>query len=306
VTEARAALRSALPPVAAATAAGWLVAGLTAASADGYDQAPALLLALDLLVLLPAAVAAAWWIGSALNGPVLGAVFAGALVLVPPAGVVYSLSGFRDTYVEIVLPEAVGIADSGAFAAGALLVVSGALLLHALASGAPLPAGLAGLVAGAAALAEPSAVLFLVGAALACALALRASTTAVFAAGVAAPLLALVLWRGGGWVDVSWSAFEANMAGLREYLWSNRLLQWLPVAGVIGVLRRSLPAAGLLGGWFGAFALSEGASPDLAVGDGSFLVAFVPALPAFALLLASVPLLVPTLSARLERRAAGA
>lgn len=299
-------MRSGLLPVAAATTIGWLVAGLTAARADGYDEAPALLLALDLVVLLPAAVAAAWWIGSALNGPVLGAVFAGALVVVPPFGVAYALSAFRDTYVDRVLPEAVGIADSGAFAAGALLVVSAALLLHALSSRRPLPAALAGLVAGAAALAEPSAVLFLAGPALACALALRLSAAAAFAAGAAGPVAAVALWRGGGWIDVSWGAFDANMAGLREYLWSNRLLQWLPVAGAIGLLRRSLPAAGLLAGWFGAFALSEGASPDLAVRDGSFLVAFVPALPAFSLLLASVPLLVPTLSARLERRTAGA
>ena len=106
--------------------------------------------------------------------------------------------------------------------------------------------------------------------------------------------------RGSG-LDVSWSAFDANMGGLREFTWSNRLLQWLPLAGAIGVARCSVPAAVLLGGWFGAFALAWGASPNVDVGDGSFAVAFVPALPAFSLLVASVPLLVPTLPARLRR-----
>lgn len=291
-------------PVALATGAGWIVAGVAAAQADGYEQAPWWLLLLNLVVLLPAAVAAAWWLGSSLNGPWLGAWFALAVVLVPPLGVLYALSAYRDTYVDRVLPEAVGIADSGAFAAGALLVVSAALLLHGLARRAAVPAAAAGLVAGIAALAEPSAVLFLLGPALACALALALREAAAFAAAAAAPLLALAMWRGTGWIDVSWTAFDANMAGLREYLWSNRLLQWLPVAGTIGVARRSLPAAGLLGGWFGAFAFSEGASADLAVANGSFLVAFVPALPAFALLVAAVPLLVPTLPARLDRREA--
>ena len=68
------------------------------------------------------------------------------------------------------------------------------------------------------------------------------------------------------------------------------------------------PAAALLvGGWFGAFALAWGASPNVDVGDGTFAVAFVPALPAFSLLVVSVPLLVPTLpsapgTARARRR----
>jgi hypothetical protein len=105
-------------------------------------------------------------------------------------------------------------------------------------------------------------------------------------------------------VDVSWDAFSANMAGLREYLWSNRVLQWLPIAGAVGLGRRSIPVAALVGGWFGAFALAEGASPNLPVGDGSFLAAFVPALPAYALLAAAIPLLVPGVPARLGARVA--
>ncbi len=74
-------------------------------------------------------------------------------------------------------------------------------------------------------------------------------------------------------LDVSWDAFDGNMTGLREYTWSNRLLQWLPLAGAIGAARGSLPSRCLLGGWFGAFAFAWGASPQLGVGDGSFFVA---------------------------------
>ena len=120
--------------------------------------------------------------------------------------------------------------------------------------------------------------------------------TRFVAAGAAlggAVLVVAALSQGAG-LEISWDAFEANMAGLREFTWSNRLLQWLPLAGAIGVARRSPLAALLLGTWFGAFALAWGASPNVGVGDGSMLAALVPALPAFSLLVASVPLLVPT------------
>jgi hypothetical protein len=102
-------------------------------------------------------------------------------------------------------------------------------------------------------------------------------------------------------LDVSKDAFDLNIAGLREFTWSNRTLQWLPLAGAIGVARLSPLTALLLAIWFGTFTLAYGASPNVTVGDGSFFAAFVPAIPAFSLLVAAVPLLVPTLPARLER-----
>jgi hypothetical protein len=112
-------------------------------------------------------------------------------------------------------------------------------------------------------------------------------------------VLAVAAARRGVGLDVSRDAFDANMAGLREFTWSNRILQWLPLAGAIGLARRSPLAALLLAVWFGAFAFAYGASPRLDVEDGSFLGAFVPAFPAFSLLVVSVPLLVPTVPRRL-------
>ena len=85
------------------------------------------------------------------------------------------------------------------------------------------------------------------------------------------------------------------MAGLREYTWSNRVLQWLPLAGTIGLgpplagRRRARRPAGSA-----AFVLAEGASPNRPVRRRqASSLAFVPALPAFALLVAAIPLLVP-------------
>ena len=216
-------------------------------------------------MLVPALVGAAWWLGRVVAGAVGAVAFPLAVALVPVVGVLYANERFRETYTDRVLTEAVGIAAGGQFAAGALLLGSVSLLVAALSGD------------------RVDAVLAAAGAALALA------------------VIAAAALRGGIGLDVSWGAFDANMGGLREFTWSNRLLQWLPLAGAIGMARCSVPAAVLVGGWFGAFALAWGASPNVDVGDGSFAVALVPALPAFSLLVVCVPLLVPTLPARLER-----
>lgn len=294
-------LRAAAIAAAPFVAIFWVVAAGVAMAADGYDQAPWWLLPLNQIVLGPAAVCAALWLGTAVGGRVLGLLSALLLALLPALGVLYALSRYRDTYVDRVLPSAVGLADGGRFPAAALSVVAAALALRSLEGHRIRTAAmLGGLAAGAAALVHPSGALVLVGAALAYAVAWRPVEAGLFAA-AAVPAVALATASYGLGFDVSWDAFTSNMAGLREYLWSNRLLQWLPLAGAIGAARGSLPAAFLLAGWFGAFAVVYGASPQVGVEDGSFLVAFVPALPAFCLLIACLPLLVPTLPGRLAR-----
>jgi hypothetical protein len=99
--------------------------------------------------------------------------------------------------------------------------------------------------------------------------------------------------------DLSVDAFKANMAGLREYFWSHRVLQWIPVAGAIGVARRSPPASLALACWLGGYVVFRAAQPGIGLEDGELFRALLPAFPAFVLLAASLPLLVPTLAARL-------
>ena len=59
--------------------------------------------------------------------------------------------------------------------------------------------------------------------------------------------------------DLSLDTFKANMAGLREYFWSHRVLQWIPIAGVVAVARRSPPAALALGCWLGGYVIFRAA-----------------------------------------------
>jgi hypothetical protein len=291
----------------AAVALGWLLAAWVSAAAGTYDHASTPLLVLNLVVLLPAAVAAVYVIGLQLGGTVLGIWFMAALLLVPMLGWWYAVPTYRDIYVDRVLVRALGLADDGRFAAGALALVAAALVLRSLTRGAAgwLEAALAGVAAGAALVIVPPAAPFLVGPVLAYVVALRFRLLGILAVTLVPFVLLVLLVRDAGiGLDIGWHAFRATMDAFREYFWSNRLLQWMAIAGVIGLARRSIPAAALFGGWFGAFVVADVASTHLSVADGSLPVALVPALPAYAVLVAGIPLLVPGLPRRLDARTA--
>ena len=88
--------------------------------------------------------------------------------------------------------------------------------------------------------------------------------------------------------------------GLREWFYSARLLQWPPFAGPPAVARRSLPVTALLTGWFGALLLVKG-STSLHRRERQLLPLHDARLPAYFLLAASIPLLIPTLATRRDR-----
>ena len=142
---------------------------------------------------------------------------------------------------------------------------------------------------------------YLEGVALLAALALLLERRRVALAAAAGLLAALaVVWLSRLPVpDLSLDTFKANMAGLREYFWSHRVLQWIPIAGVIAVARRSPPQRSRSARWLGGYVVFRAAQVGIGVEDGELFRALLPALPAYGLLFASLPLLVPTLAARL-------
>ena len=93
--------------------------------------------------------------------------------------------------------------------------------------------------------------------------------------------------------------WKQNMSNLREFTWSGRVIQWLPLAGALAVARRSVPAAGLLLGWLLGYVVLKGSASVATIESGSFWRLVMPGLPAFALLAAAIPLLVPTFVGRL-------
>jgi hypothetical protein len=91
------------------------------------------------------------------------------------------------------------------------------------------------------------------------------------------------------------------MAGLREFSWSNRVLQWLPVAGAIGMFRLLRPAAAMMAGWV-AIATVVWVATNPPFAGGRIFIGLIPTWPAYALLVAAIPALVPTLLTRLGPR----
>ena len=83
-----------------------------------------------------------------------------------------------------------------------------------------------------------------------------------------------------------------------------RVVQWLPIAGAIAVARRSPPLALMLSLWFWPFVILKGSILASTVDSGSFFRFVLPAIPAFVLLAASVPLLIPKYGIAFARRTA--
>ena len=124
------------------------------------------------------------------------------------------------------------------------------------------------------------------------------------AAGLGDPVLASATSWFDRTVRLDPDTWRENMSNIREFTWSARVIQFLPLAGAVAVARRSVPAAGLLLTWLLGYVVIKGAADVATVESGSFWRLVMPALPAFVLLTAAVPLLVPTFVDRMGPRLA--
>ena len=244
------------------------------------------------LVGLPVALWCVWRLASELGGWMLGAFAAAVWVLHPFLAIPAFDSRYRHRYTQEIVPRALGIVESGEFPAMVLLLVAAVLCVRSYRRGGRVAALLAGLAAGAAAMVDAAALLFVPAALVGLAVSRRPPRLLAFALGLA-PALVVVLARGTGKsIEAgNWDDLEHNFTFIREYFYSLRVLEWLPVAGVVAIARRSFPTAILVGGWLFAFLAVQGSSSDVL--DGSFYRVMLPALPAYVLLAASIPLLIP-------------
>jgi hypothetical protein len=210
------------------------------------------------------------------------------------------------------------------------------LCMRVLDEGAWVDAALAGLAAGYAVATKPANALFLGGPLLAFLAARRFRPGLVFGAAMAPALAALALWKlkglghlpfltpapkalvlgagsfGAGdlplglvvsrYLHFDWYRMHQNYLELREFFWSTRLLQWLPIAGFLAAARRSWPKALLLAGWMGGFVLVKGSSDQASIESGILLRLFLPGFPPVLIFTALIPLLVPTVGPRLWER----
>ena len=320
----------------ALTGYGWpmLLAPLTWITGSSSVQLLPLTTILQVGILAPIATLAVYDIGARLAGRLAGIWCAAAFALAPFAAIPYFIQRYHDTWVDQFLPQALGLTQQADFPSVVAVLVSVAFTMRALEAAAYREAVLAGTFAGVALALKPSNTLFLGGPALAFLIARRWRQAGLFAVALAPALIALTVWKWRGlgevplfadgevrlaaglgdpavasvttWFDrtvhLDFDTWKQNMSNLREFTWSARVLQFLPLAGAIAVARRSFAASGLLIGWLLGYVVIKGAASVATVESGSYWRLIMPALPAFVLLAAAVPLLVPTFLDRMGPR----
>lgn len=318
--------RLTLPP--ADVGFGWPLLLVPAGWALGQtfvEQLP-FVIALDVLVLAPLALVCVHTLGTRIGGRLLGLWASVLWIAAPFAAIPLFVDRYHERWVDQFLPQALGLTALADYASMVAALVVAVLVVRALERRAWEDAALAGLVLGFAGLMKPPNYLLVGGVALAFLVAGRWRELVVAGAAVVPSLVALAVFKERGlgfvpafsldetrlaagaligeldadrYISFDLDHWRTQMAQLREYFWSARLAQWAPLAGVIAVARVRLPVAALLAGWLGAFVLVKGTSVQASIEANTFWRLLMPAWPAYLLLLASIPLLVPTLARRL-------
>jgi hypothetical protein len=297
------------------------------------DGLPAILV-FQVGVLLPLGLLSVYVVAAKLGGRLLGYLAAGAWIAAPFLAIPLFVDRYHERWTELTLPQALGLTGLGDFPSMVLLTVAAVFVLRTLERGDRSDAVAAGLVVGLAVGLKPANGLFVFAPVVALALARRPRAIAEFGLALLPALVTLTLWkyRGSGisvlaleqavlaaeapphpselsWLErarqyVPLDAHQLNQQflGFREYFWSARLLEWVPVAGAIAVARRSVPAAAFFSVWLAAFFVVKGSSPAVNVETASIWRLLMPAWPAYFFLAISIPLLLPVLGPRLAQR----
>lgn len=321
-----------LPPTELGYIWSYVLAPIMWATGPTYVQALPPLVLLNVFVLGPVALLCVYGIAARVGGRLLGYWASFLWVIAPFAAIPLFVDRYQERFGEHFLPQALGLTAMSDYPSMVLVLASTLFLVRSLDAGRAADAAMAGLLLGAAGGMKPPNLLLGVGAALAYLAARRWREGIVFAAAVAPSLLVLALWKerglgripafsleevrlaaGSGLVALDLSLdryleldvdhWRKQMDYLREFFWSARLAQWAPFAGLLAVLRvRRGAIAALLAGWLGAFILVKGFSTRADIQANTFWRLLMPAWPAYLLLFASIPLLVPTLARRLGDR----
>jgi hypothetical protein len=270
-------------------------------------------------------------IASQIGGRLLGYWASFLWVIAPFAAIPLFVDRYQERWTEHFVPQAIGLTAMSDFPSTVLVLASALFLVRSLDAARLADAAMAGLLLGAAGGVKPPNFLMGAGAVLAYLVARRFREGFVFGAAVVPSLLVLLLWKERGlgqlpvlsldevqlaagaagvvavdidrYIELDLDHWRQQMNYLREFFWSARLAQWAPFAGLLAVLRMRRGAIGaLLAGWLAAFIVVKGFSPRADIQANTFWRLLMPAWPAYLLLFASIPLLVPTLARRLGDR----
>lgn len=320
-----------LPPTEVGYLWSLLVAPIMWITGPTYVQALPPLVVLQVLVLGPIAILCVYGIASHIGGRLLGYWAAFLWVIAPFTAIPLFVDRYHERWTEQFVPQALGLTAMSDFPSTVLVLASALFLVRSLDADRLTDALLAGLLLGAAGGTKPPNLLMGFGAVLAYLVARRWREGIAFCAAVFPSLLVILLWKERGlgslpvlsfqevrvaagatgvlaldvdrYIELDLDHWRQQMNYLREFFWSARLAQWAPFAGLLAVLRMRRGAiAALLGGWLAAFLLVKGFSVRADIQANTFWRLLMPAWPAYLILFASIPLLVPTLARRLGGR----
>jgi hypothetical protein len=297
------------------------------ARVTGPNLVPALpaIVLIQVLVLAPVALLCIYGIAERMAGRVFAYWATLCWIVVPLIGIKYTDQLYHQIYTEATLPQSYGLTAMADFPSMVAVLVS-VYFTFRICDRTDLVDGLAaGLAAGVAVAIKPSNSVFLLGPVLALAYRKRGRGAAYMAIGLAPAVLELALWKARGlgtlplfqsqgavrlalgtagaglvafnplhkYVQFDWHQLHENLLGIKEHFWSMRVVEWLVIAGLIGVARRSMTAFLLIGGWFAAFVVTKATFAQAGIDGGSVFRIMMPSFPAFVLMLASLVYLVP-------------
>ena len=293
---------------------------------------PAIVL-VQVVLLLPLAIVALYGATKRLLGAGVARLAVTAWILVPFSVIPLFVQRYHGRWVDQTLPQVLGLTGMGDFASMVLLLCAAYLLFRHLDEGGWETAALAGLVVGFVLGLKPSNALFLGAPAVGLLVGRRFRGALAFGLALVPTIVTLILWKQRGlghlplfssatpvtlaagaqvaadhvaalnlhkYVKFNWTHLQNNLDGIREYFWSNRLVEWIPLAGALGALRVSRAKGALLAVWLGLFFLVKGSSALASVDTASFWRLLAPAWPAYFLLAVSVLAIVPTFGGRLR------
>jgi hypothetical protein len=305
---------------------GWsvLLAPLALVAGPNIVSALPAIVLVNTLVLLPIALVCVYGIAARIAGRLFGYWAALVWIVLPYLGIVFVEQGYHQKYTELTLPQLLGLSTVPDFPATVALLIGAYFCLRAVDSRAWHAAAAGGLAVGYSIAIKPSNAIFLFAPPVLFAVRARRALLP-FALGLAPALLTLALWKyrglgqlaaapaepmplAGGVGDLgrriynpdlnTWEHLHQVLLGLREHFWAARVIEWLPLAGMVALAIRSIRGFLLLAPWFTAYVLLKGTYVPASIDDASIFRILMPAFPAFVLLAASVVLLVPGVRAR--------
>jgi Dolichyl-phosphate-mannose-protein mannosyltransferase len=298
----------------------YLLSPLALIVGPNYLTALPVLIVFQTVLLLPLALYCVYAIAARIGGRRLGYAAAALWVAGPFVVIPLFVDRYHGRYVGNFLPQALGLTGLGDFPSLVCLLVAALFCLRALDRRDPVDGIVAGLAVGFAIGMKPANALFLAGPLLAFLVARRLREGLGFAVALVPGLLALALWKYRGlghlplltstskavaasrefsgpigsplsrYLNLDWSRLKDDVVQLHEFLPVLPVLIALPILGLIGALRRSLPAALLLLGWVGAFILVKGTSDQANIESGTLLRLFLPGFPPLLIFTALIPL----------------